>query len=116
MEMNEYQKLASRTATFNSDELDEKEFARQVAYLALGVTGEAGEVAEKVKKILRDDEGSISDEKKEELKKELGDVLWYLSQMARMLGYSFEDVAQTNIDKLWNRHKRDVIKGEGDNR
>jgi len=111
MDLNEYQKLATRTASFG----DKKEID-QIVYLALGVAGEGGEVAEKIKKVLRNDDGVISDEKKLEIKKELGDVLWYLSQMARVLGFTFEDVAQTNINKLADRAARGVIKSEGDNR
>ena len=111
MNLNEYQDLAARTATFGEWDKD-----RQILYLTLGITGEAGEVAEKIKKIMRNDAGVMSDEKKEEIKKELGDVLWYLSQMSRVLGYSFEEVAQANIDKLADRAKRGVIRSEGDNR
>ena len=111
MDFNEYQKLASRTATFNDNSA-----VSPLVYLALGVAGESGEVVEKIKKIVRNDGGKVSSEKKEDLKKELGDVLWYLSQMAQVLGYNFEEVAKTNIEKLASRKNRGVICSEGDNR
>ena len=111
MEFDEYQKLATRTATF-----DGKQKEYQLMYLTLGVTGEAGEIAEKVKKLVRNDDGAISDEKRDELKSEIGDVLWYLSQLSRVLGLDFSIVAQANIDKLADRAARGVIKSTGDNR
>ena len=110
MEMNEYQKLATRTAQF-----DEK-VLHPLAGVTLGLTGETGEIAEKVKKLFRNDKGLVSDEKREDLKKELGDVLWYLSQFARLIDVSLEDVATANIKKLESRLERGVIKSEGDNR
>ena len=111
MDLNEYQKLASKTAKF--EEYSEIE---KLSYLALGINGEAGEVAEKIKKVIRDHKGELSDEKKEQIIFEIGDVLWYLSQLARVLGYSFEDVAKKNIEKLYSRLERGKIHGEGDNR
>lgn len=87
-----------------------------VVYTILGLTGEAGEVAEKIKKAMRDDGGVILPEKREAVKKELGDVLWYLSALAKELGISLEDVAQTNIDKLTTRKNKDCLHGSGDNR
>ncbi len=110
MELNEYQKQASATAQFDEKVID------PLVYTTLGLAGETGEVVEKIKKILRNDKGVISAEKKEELTKELGDVLWYLSQVARMLDVSMNDVAVKNIEKLASRQKRGVIKSEGDNR
>ena len=117
MTFNEYQKLAKLTAIY-PDEYN-------VVYPTLGLTGESGEVAEKVKKYIRDgreldktgngyyvdDEVFIKD-----IKKELGDVLWYLSAIASDLDLSLEDIAQTNVEKLKSRLKRDKIKGSGDNR
>jgi NTP pyrophosphatase (non-canonical NTP hydrolase) len=85
-------------------------------YPTLGLCGESGEVAEKVKKIIRDDNGIISEEKKELLKKELGDILWYISNLASELNLSLDNIAITNIEKLLNRQKRNVLSGSGDNR
>ena len=111
MDFDEYEQLATRTATF-----DGKQEEYKLMYLALGIAGEAGEVAEKIKKLMRNDGGSLSDETREGLKRELGDVLWYLSQMSRVLGFSFSSVAEANIKKLADRHERDVIKSTGDHR
>ncbi len=82
----------------------------------LGLTGEAGEVAEKMKKILRDKDGIMSEQDKKELIKELGDVLWYINSTAVYLGYSLDDVAQANLDKVLSRKARGVSHGSGDNR
>jgi len=112
MNFNEYQKKASQTAIFNSLGSD----VMKIAYLALGITGESGEVAEKIKKILRDNNGNVTEEKKEEIIKEMGDVLWYLSQLSQELGIDFDYVAQVNIEKLQSRMQRNQIKGDGDNR
>ena len=83
-------------------------------YPALGLAGEAGEVADKVKKTIRD--GRNDAEYYHQIAKELGDVLWYLSQLSDSFGFSLEEVAQANLDKLANRKKRKVIGGSGDNR
>ncbi len=85
--------------------------AESMAYLALGLTGEAGEVAEKIKKSIRD--GVLNEE---EVAKELGDVLWYLSNLSLSIGYTLEEVAVLNIKKLEDRKKRNKLKGSGDNR
>lgn len=110
MELNHYQEEASKTATFDDFPVD------PIVYLTLGLTGESGEVAEKIKKMFRNDNGVLSDEKKEAIKYELGDVLWYVSQLARTLGYTLDEVAQANITKLADRKARGVLKSEGDNR
>ncbi len=109
MEFNEYQQLASRTANYPS-------LGQRFVYPMLGLAGEAGEVAEKIKKVFRDEGGIVSAEKREELKKELGDVLWYLSQLARDLDIPFEEVAQKNLEKTQKRQKLGIISGSGDNR
>jgi NTP pyrophosphatase (non-canonical NTP hydrolase) len=80
------------------------------------LSGETGEIAEKVKKIIRDDQGVITDEKRDQIAKEAGDVLWYLSQLATEIDYSLEDIAQMNLDKLASRAARGVLSGSGDNR
>jgi len=109
MTFREYQIKARGTACF-----PEKE--NSFIYAALALNGEAGEVAEKIKKIWRDKHKRVSPEDQEELKKELGDVLWYLSQLAEELEIDFDDVAQTNIDKIYSRFDRNMIHGAGDNR
>ena len=102
MNFDEYQKFARSTAIY-PDEC-------KVVYPALGLCGEAGEVAEKVKKNIRD--GKSLDG----LALELGDVLWYISTLADDLGVTLEEVAKTNIEKLQSRMERNKIKGDGDNR
>lgn len=87
-----------------------------VAYDGLGVGGEAGEVQDKIKKIIRDDGGVITEEHKEAIKGEIGDTLWYLTSMCQNLGFTLEDVANHNIEKLKDRHARKVVHGSGDNR
>ena len=87
-----------------------------LAYWALGLNGEAGELAEKIKKIYRDDEGEITEERKEALKKELGDCLWYLAQIAEDLGLTLEEAAENNIEKALGRKERGTLHGDGDDR
>lgn len=88
-----------------------------VIYPSLKLAGEAGEVAEKVGKRLRDAGGDFDDiEWREAMKKELGDVLWYISALAEDLGYTLEEVADTNLSKLSSRAVRGVLQGSGDDR
>ena len=87
-----------------------------VYYTLIGLFGESGEIAEKIKKIIRDKEGIISEQDKGELSKELGDVLWYLTALADELGLSLEEIAKENIVKLDSRAKRGKLEGSGDNR
>jgi len=87
-----------------------------IVYPTLGIAGEAGEVAEKVKKLIRDKGGVVDDEFREAIKKELGDVLWYLTAASYELGFTLEDVAKANLDKLYSRRARGKIHGEGDDR
>ncbi len=82
----------------------------------LGLPGEAGETADKFKKILRDKGGMISPTDRDEIVKELGDVLWYVAMIAEYLEVPLSEVAKVNIDKLESRLKRKMIHGEGDNR
>jgi NTP pyrophosphatase (non-canonical NTP hydrolase) len=110
MNLDEYQKEALVTAIFSEDEF------KDLAHWTFGITGEAGEIAEKLKKIIRDKQGIVSDEDKEELIKEMGDVLWYLAVLAEHLGYKFDEVGKRNITKLRSRQARNKIHGSGDNR
>lgn len=109
MDFKEYQKLSRRTAKYPEKGLN-------FVYPTLGLAGEAGEVAEKIKKVLRDKDGLIDEMTKEEIKKELGDVLWYVAQIATELGLSLNEVAKSNLKKLFDRLKRNKISGNGDNR
>jgi NTP pyrophosphatase (non-canonical NTP hydrolase) len=111
MDFDEYEKLARRTAT-----LIDAPVETQLYDLGLGIAGETGELAEKLKKLLRDDGGIFSDEKRESLKREIGDVLWYLSQLSRVAGFKFSEAAAANIKKLEDRARRGVLGGSGDNR
>lgn len=106
MKLNQYQDAARATAIYPD------EFA--VLYPTLGLNGEAGEVADKVKKTIRDTEDGVFDIG--ELEKELGDVLWYIANLACDLGLSLEQIAQTNIDKLESRKDRGALGGSGDDR
>ncbi len=87
-----------------------------IVYPTLGLTNEAGEFAGKVKKIFRDKGGIISDDDREALKSELGDVLWYLTQICTQLDLELADVAEANIAKLRSRQQRGKIRGDGDSR
>ncbi|MDD2547964.1 MAG: nucleoside triphosphate pyrophosphohydrolase family protein [Candidatus Pacebacteria bacterium] len=109
MNFNEYQEKARRTAIYPGKD-------SSYIYPTLGLVGEAGEVAEKVKKIIRDENGIVSKEKKEEIKKELGDVLWYIANLAYELDIKLEEIAQGNIEKLFSRVERNKVHGDGDNR
>ena len=82
----------------------------------LGLVGEAGETADKVKKVLRDKDGVVSEEDKKEIAKELGDVIWYVASIARYLDVPFSEVAKMNIEKLSSRKERNKLHGAGDNR
>ena len=87
-----------------------------LAYTTLGLAGEAGEIANKVKKVLRDSNGVITDEVRKDLAKELGDVLWYWSECCTVLNLSTADVAMLNIERLRDRKERGKLQGSGDNR
>ena len=94
MNFKEYQEKSRKTALYPDN-------GSNFIYPTLGLAGEAGEVADKIKKVLRDKGGVISEETKKELEKELGDVLWYLSQIASELELSLENVAVKNIEKIY---------------
>lgn len=113
MEFDEYQEKAAKYDFFEiTDNLSEVGFVEKV----LGLTGEAGEVADKIKKILRDKDGVVSDEDRGLVVKELGDVLWYVASIARYLSVPLSDVASGNIEKLESRYQRNMLHGEGDER
>ena len=109
MRIFEYQERSRRTATY-------PDAGDNIVYPTLGLAGEAGEVAEKVKKLLRDDGGVMSQERREALAGELGDVLWYVAQVATEAGLDLEQIAQGNLDKLLSRQQRGVLSGSGDSR
>ncbi len=108
MELSDYQRLSRRTA----------EYPREawLTYPALGLAGEAGEVAEHAKKAIRDDGGAIDPERRAAMGKELGDVLWYVAQLASELELSLEQIAEENLQKLLSRQRRGVLSGSGDDR
>jgi|SRR3990167_6608344 len=108
-DFDKYQKECGKTAVY-------PDIGKNFVYPTLGLMGEAGEVSEKIKKVIRDDQGHVTPEKKEEIKKELGDVLWYLSQLSKELGIKFSEVASGNLEKLASRKIRGKLQGDGDNR
>lgn len=110
MTFDDYQAQALTTAHRNSDPIMDK------TIWAMGVAGEAGEVIEKWKKIVAYRDGVVTQEDKNELAKELGDVIWYIAVLADSLGLSLDEIMQQNVAKLMDRKQRDVIKGAGDNR
>lgn len=85
-------------------------------YCTLGLTNEAGEVAGKIKKVLRDENCQFSDQRIQEISEELGDVLWYFAQLASELGLNLEEIARENLNKLADRAARGALKGSGDHR
>lgn len=109
MNLNEYQMEALSTAIFPKD--------NEISYLALALCGEAGEVADKVKKVIRDFNSDFSDDEiKSNIAFELGDCLWYLANAAHAIGYSLDDIAKLNISKIKLRQQRGTLQGSGDNR
>lgn len=117
MTLNEYQGAALATAVYPEN--------YKIVYPALGMNGEAGEVAEKVKKVIRDysagtdENGAIvlpNSSIRVELAKEIGDVLWYCATLANDLGFTLEEIGEMNIEKLQSRKERGKLGGSGDNR
>tara|TARA_B100001939_G_C16767750_1_gene541208 strand:- start:479 stop:814 length:336 start_codon:yes stop_codon:yes gene_type:complete len=106
--LSSYQKSAKSFALYPED--------MKILYPSLGLCGECGEVAEKIKKVIRDKNGIFSAEQKQEIKKELGDVLWYMANLSSDLGLNLSDIAAANLRKLKERKKRGTISGSGDNR
>lgn len=108
MTLDEYQSNALETAIYP------KQY--KVIYPALGITGEAGECSDKVKKVIRDNSGEFTDDRKREIAKEIGDVLWYCAALAHDIGYTLNEVGKMNVEKLNSRKERNKINGNGDNR
>ena len=109
MNFNDYQTKSRKTARYLA-------IGHPVIYPTLGLVNEAGEVAGKIKKVFRDKDGQINEETREALKAELGDVLWYLAQVATELDLSLDEIAEYNIAKLMDRLERGKIRGDGDHR
>ena len=108
MTLDDYQNHALETAIYP------KQY--KVIYPALGITGEAGECSDKVKKVIRDNNGEFTDDRKREIAKEIGDVLWYCAALAHDIGYTLNEVGEMNVEKLNSRKERNKINGSGDNR
>ena len=108
MTLNQYQDAAKETAIYDPK--------MKIMYPILGLCSEAGEVAGKIKKILRDNNGQFTDADRLQINKELGDVLWYIAALATDLNITFEDIAMTNIQKLLSRKEAGTIQGSGDER
>ncbi len=109
MQLNEYQKKALQTAR-SRDEPNE------LFHLVLGLVGEAGEIAEKFKKLVRDKNSNIAELDTEDMKKEFGDVLWYIAVLADYFDMTLDEIAALNIKKLTDRQSRGTLQGSGDNR
>ena len=109
VQLSDYQHRSRATAVY-------PEAGDNLAYPALGLCGEAGECAEKVKKAIRDDGGALSDERRGALAAELGDVLWYVAQLATEAGLDLDEIADENLAKLLSRQDRGVLQGSGDAR
>ena len=109
MKFSEYQERSRKTAIY-------PDAGHNFTYPALGLAGEAGEVSNKVKKILRDHAGTMTPEHVAEIQKELGDVLWYVAQLATEFGVDLDEIALQNVLKLESRLARNVLQGSGDNR
>jgi NTP pyrophosphatase (non-canonical NTP hydrolase) len=106
---NSYQTAALQTAIYPN-------MSNNFIYPTLGLVGEAGEVAEKAKKIIRDGDGTLTEETRNKMALELSDVCWYVAVLAYELDYTLEEVMQMNLDKLASRQSRGVLSGSGDNR
>jgi len=109
MNLNDYQQAALRTAA-------PRDKKNEFLHLVLGLVGESGEIAEKIKKIIRDHDSDLSKVDVEDLKKELGDVMWYVAVLADYFDIPLDEVGETNIAKLASRQERGVLSGSGDNR
>ena len=108
MDFTNYQWRTGHTAIYPQD--------KALEYLSLGLVSEAGEVAGKVKKIIRDHDSKLTDEMKEALTAEIGDVMWYIAQLCTALDTNMGIVARQNVDKLAKRKQANTLSGDGDNR
>ena len=108
MEFDFYQKEAVKNKVYG--------YGQAVVYPALGLAGETGEVVDKIKKVLRDNSGEFSFERRLEIARELGDVLWYCAALAEDMELSLDIIAEMNLDKIRSRRARNKVHGEGDNR
>ena len=109
MTLSDYQRGSRATAVYPGA-------GDNLLYPTLGLCGEAGEVAEKVKKMVRDDGGELTPERRAALAGELGDVLWYVAQLATEAGLELDEIADANLAKLRSRQERAVLQGSGDDR
>ena len=109
MDLNTYQQKARGTAIYPN-------MGNEFTYPALGLAGEAGEIANKLKKVIRDNNGELTDRVRKDVADEIGDCLWYVAQLATEMGFTLGEIAQNNIDKLNSRKERGVLTGSGDNR
>ncbi|HEX6390904.1 MAG TPA: nucleoside triphosphate pyrophosphohydrolase family protein [Solirubrobacteraceae bacterium] len=109
MLLSEYQTRSRATAVYPNA-------GNNLVYPTLGLAGEAGEVAEKVKKLIRDDGGVLTEERRGAIAKELGDVLWYVAQVATEAELNLDEIATANLQKLLSRAERGVLQGSGDDR
>jgi NTP pyrophosphatase (non-canonical NTP hydrolase) len=124
MEMDKYTAMVQDTALYR--EMSEKFVAEappeklvklfRIFYTITGLSGEVGEIQNKIKKIIRDGNGEVTDEMVKDFKSEMGDVFWYFEAFIQEFGLTLNDVAQANYDKITDRKKRDVLHGSGDNR
>ena len=104
-----YQRLARKTAVYPNK-------GANANYAIIGLLGEAGELANKWKKVIRDDAGVITAERRKDMVAEIGDILWYVASLATEIGVDMEDIAQGNLNKLFKRYEKGVLHGDGDNR
>ena len=107
MHLSDFQQRSRATAVY-------PDVGSNLTYPALGLCGEAGEAAEKVKKAIRDDGGVLTPERRDALAAELGDVLWYVAQLATEAGLDLDEIADSNLDKLLSRRERAMLHGSGD--
>lgn len=114
MNIDEYSRQAITTLLGEHDLSDD--MSPVLISQVFGLVGESGEVAEKFKKLIRDKKGEISAEDKDEIIKELGDILWYINSVSTLVGSSLEEVASKNLEKVLSRKERGVTSGSGDNR